>query len=72
MILRADEVDTLPDLKQLYRIVSLIGRHQQGLASAADVQVRADALLRQDEWLRMRCQDLRGVFSVRGTDDAYM
>ncbi len=68
--LRADEVDALPDLMRLYRIVSLIhreGRRRQRLASATDVQVRADALLQQHEWLRMRWHDLSRVFThVRG------
>jgi len=63
---RADEVDALPDLMRLYRIVSPIqreGRRRQGLASATDVQARADALLRQDEWLRGRWQDLSKAFA---------
>lgn len=68
--LRADEVDALPELMRLYRIVSLIhreGRRRQGLASETDVQARADALLRQDEWLRARWRDLNRVFAqVRG------
>jgi len=53
--LRADEVDALPDLMRLYRIVSLIHRERrrrQRLASATDVQARADALLQPHEWLR--------------------
>ena len=66
MTFRADEVAALPDLMRLYRIVSLIhreGRRRQGLASETDVQARADALLRQDRWLRARWHDLSKVFA---------
>ncbi len=54
LALTPDEIDAIPDMIRLYRVVSLIhreGRRRQGLASMEDVVARALALLSGDEWL---------------------
>ena len=52
--LTPEELEALPGLMRLYRVISLIhreGRRRQGFASEADVLARVMALLQQDEWL---------------------
>lgn len=61
------EIEAVPDLMRLYRMVSLIhraGRHRQGLAHREAVLSRAQALLRLDAWLRGRWPDLRRVIEA--------
>lgn len=64
-----DEVEALPDVMRLYRIVSLIhreGRRRLGLASRAEVQDRVTALLRQDDWLREQGHDVQRMLAPDG------
>ncbi len=63
------EIDALPDLMRLYRVMSLVhreGRRRQGLASEADVLARAMALLRQDAWLRAQRRNLVRLLAPDG------
>ena len=67
--LTPDEREALPDLMNLYRVVSLLhweGRRREGLASEDDVRARARALLRQDEWLQARRGDLVTLVASKG------
>lgn len=62
------EIVAMPDLMRLYRVWSLIhreGRRRQGLATEADVLARANGLLRQEEWLAERGDDLSRLFQAR-------
>lgn len=54
LALTPDEIDAIPDMIRLYRVMSLVhreGRRRQGLCSMEDVVARARALLCGDEWL---------------------
>jgi homoserine kinase type II len=64
IILTPAEIEAVPDLMRLYRVVTLIhraGRHRQGLAREEAVLIRVKSLLQLDRSLRERREVLLSV-----------